>query len=90
MNYTHVLDFDHLYEDMERMLSPPLKAKFAQLKLANVKLNVNKKSPVTEQYMKDNLRSLGPQLYQRLCQLYAKDFVVFGYQAPLDFEQLYN
>ncbi len=86
VNYSHVLDFDHLYADMEQML-PTMKDIFAQHKLKNVRLNANRKSPVTEDYIKSNLQSLGPQLYQRLCSLYQKDFKVFGYEYPT-FESL--
>ena len=44
VNYTHVLDFEHLHEDMSAML-PEKQELFAQLKVNAVRLNVNKKHP---------------------------------------------
>ena len=74
-----MLEFERLYQDLLQML-PEYNSTFIKLKVKGIKLNVNKKSPETEQYhMKQGLASLGMPLYQRLCQLYEKDFVVFGY-----------
>ena len=81
VNYTHILDFDRLHEDMSAML-PEKQALFQQMKVNSVRLNVNRKQPVTQEFIQDNLLSLGPKLYQRLCQFYKKDFQVFGYSYP--------
>ena len=75
------MDFEHLHEDMSAML-PEKQDLLAQLKVNSVRLNVNKKHPVTQDFIKDNLKSLGTTLYQRLCHFYAKDFQVFGYDYP--------
>ena len=79
-----MLDFEHLYEDMENMLP---KQTLRNLKIKNVRLNANAKIPVTDNSLRQNLQSLKPQSYKRLCQLYEKDFIVFGYTYP-DFNKI--
>ena len=81
VNFTHILDFEHLYEDMVEML-PDKQQLFKEYRLDTIKQNVNKKGPVTD---KDILRQFGtlrPNLYQRLRKFYEKDFKVFGYTYP--------
>ena len=79
VNYTHVIEFHHLFEDMKIML-PQMDKTFQALKLSDVRLNVNRKSP--PQNLNLSLHSLGPRLFQKLCSFYEKDFVVFGYPMP--------
>ena len=99
VNYTHVLDFEHLTEEMERMLPRNKQKTLRNLNIRDVRLNVNsdnvrsiripKTTPVTNKPMtlRESLKSLKPQIYKRLCQLYEKDFIVFGYKYP-DFEEI--
>ena len=99
MNYTHVLDFEHLTEEMEKMLPKNKQETLHNLNIKDVRLNVNadnakniripKTTPVTNKPMtlRESLKSLKPQIYKRLCQLYEKDFIVFGYKYP-DFEEI--
>ena len=68
---------------------PHMNETFKKLKLEKVKLNVNVRSPLTMTYARDSLKSLGPELYERLCKLYEKDFKVFGYEFP-SYTQILN
>ena len=84
-----MLDFEHLYEDMEKMLPSKMQQTLHNLKIKNVRLNANVKSPVADNSLRKSLQSLKPQIYKRLCQLYEKDFTVFGYSYP-DFDKINN
>ena len=43
------------------------------------RLNVNKIGPITDSDVLEEFGKLPPNLHHRLCQLYKKDFKVFGY-----------
>ena len=66
-----------------------MKKTFQNLKIGEVRKNVNLKSPITSKFIQENLQSLTPEIYQRLCNLYEKDFTVFGYKLP-SFEEIKN
>ena len=75
------MDFEHLYDDMVEML-PDKQSLFSEYHMDTVKQNVNKKGPVTDQDIIKEFGTIRPEVYQRLCKLYAKDFLVFGYAYP--------
>lgn len=85
------MDFDSLNQGLKEML-PETKSFLAKAKQKTIKLNANIKSPITKEYMRENLATLGPGLYERLCALYAKDFEVFGYHYPpfSEFSELHS
>ena len=84
--YTHALDFENLHDEFEKML-PGMKKTFENLKIDTVRKNVNSKNPMKDQFIQENLSSLKPEIFKRLCKLYEKDFAVFGYELPT-FEQV--
>ena len=86
VHFTHVLDFENLYEEFEFML-PEMKKIFQRLKIDKVRKNVNTKNPVTSLSIQKSLKTLTPEIYKRLCKLYEKDFTVFGYKLP-SFEEI--
>ena len=88
VEYTHVLDFEKLTSEFERML-PGLNKTFQNLKIGEVRKNVNVQNPTTSPFIQKNLQSLKPEIYERLCKLYEKDFTVFGYKLP-SFEEIKN
>ena len=84
----NVIDFEHLYKDFENML-PGMKQTFENLKIDKIRMNKNAKNPITSKFVQENLQALKPQIYKRLCNLYEKDFIVFGYTLP-SFDQIKN
>ena len=76
MNFTHIIDFENLYEDMVKML--PEKNQVLEI-FKSRKLNVNKIGPITDSDVLEEFGKLPPDLHHRLCQFYEKDFKVFGY-----------
>ena len=68
---------------------PGMKQTFENLKIDQVRMNVNSKNPITTKLIQENLQSLKPEIYKRLCKLYEKDFIVFGYTLP-SFDQIKN
>lgn len=81
VNFTHILDFEHLYEDMINML-PKKKHVFKNFRSDTIKLNANKKGPITNSEILKEYGTLKPELFRRLCKFYAKDFEVFGFVYP--------
>ena len=80
------------------MLPKNMQLTLRNLKIKNVRLNANvdnvknfksSKTPVTNNSLtlQKSLLSLKPHIYKRLCQLYEKDFIVFGYTYP-DFDEI--
>ena len=88
VQYTHVLDFENLSEEFERML-PGLKKVLQDYKFSEIWENVNSKIPSSSNSIQENLQSLRPEVYERLRNLYEKDFKVFGYKLP-SFEEIKN
>ena len=76
MKFTHVIDFENLYEDMVKML--PEKKQILET-FKSRKLNVNKIGPITDADVLEEFGKLPSDLHYRLCQLYENDFKVFGY-----------
>ena len=76
MNFTHIIDFENLYEDMVKML--PEKNQVLET-FKSRKLNVNKIGPITDSDVLEEFGKLPPDLHHRLCQFYEKDFKVFSY-----------
>ena len=76
VNFTHIIDFENLYEDMVKMM-PENKQVLETVK--SRRLNVNKIGPITDSDVLEEFGKLPPNLHHRLCQLYEKDFKVFGY-----------
>jgi len=80
VQYTHVLDFENLSEEFEQMKNS-MKV-LQERKLNYIHENVNSKSPSSLKNIQENLQSLRPEIYDRLQNLYKKDFKVFGYKLP--------
>ena len=76
MNFTNIIDFENFYDDMVEML--PEKKQVLET-FESKKLNSNKIGPITNSDIFEELGKLPPDLYQRLCLFYEKDFKVFGY-----------
>jgi len=85
IQYTHVLDFENLSDEFERMKSS--KKILQDRKLNKIRENANSKNPRSSNYIQKNLQSLTPEIYERLQNLYEKDFKVFGYKLP-SFEEI--
>ena len=87
VQYTHVLDFENLSEEFEQMKNS-MKV-LQERKLNYIHENVNSKSPSSLKNIQENLQSLRPEIYERLQNLYKKDFKVFGYKLPT-YEEIKN
>ena len=81
VEYTHILDFETLSDEFDRML-PSLKKTLKENNVSEIRKNVNSKSPSSYNFIQENLQLLKPEVYERLIRLYEKDFVAFGYKLP--------
>ena len=61
---------------------PKKKHVFKNFRSDTIKLNANKKGPITNSEILKEYGTLKPELFRRLCKFYAKDFEVFGFVYP--------